>query len=103
MRLYIAGPMTGRPDFNFPAFFAAERDLIAAGHETSNPARNGQGAPDMGWVDYMRRDIADLLTCDGIAILDGWGESRGALLEVHIADALALPVKRVDQWIDGDA
>jgi hypothetical protein len=40
----------------------------------------------------MRRDIAELVTCDAIAALDGWERSRGASLEVYIAKALGMPV-----------
>ena len=41
MIVYIAGPMTGLPDLNYPAFNAAEEALTAAGHAVLNPARNG--------------------------------------------------------------
>lgn len=36
---YIAGPMRGRPGFNFPAFFAAEFELTKVGWQVFNPAR----------------------------------------------------------------
>lgn len=35
MIVYIAGPMTGLPDLNYPAFNAAEEALTAAGHASS--------------------------------------------------------------------
>lgn len=98
-RLYVAGPMTGLPEFNFPAFYGAEKTLIDAGFEVANPARHGAGSPGATWADYMRRDITDLLTCDGVAVLTGWGESRGAALEVHIARSLDLPVRPVEAWL----
>jgi hypothetical protein len=103
MRLYIAGPMTGYPEFNYPAFFAAARLLDAVGIETINPARS-QGREDCKtWLDYMRASLLDLAECDGIAFLAGWGESRGASLEVHIARSLDLPVRSVDEWLRGAA
>jgi len=99
MRLYIAGPMTGLPEFNIPAFNAAEAALNAAGFETRNPARHGAGEPGLEWSDYMRRDIPDLLECDAVALLPGWGASRGATLEVHIAETLGMPVGPLAEWL----
>ncbi len=101
-RLYIAGPMTGLPDFNFPAFNAAEAERQAAGYETRNPARHGAGEVGLEWADYLRRDIPDLLDCDGVALLNGWQKSRGARLEVHIATALDMPLAGLNEWLQKD-
>ena len=91
MRLYIAGPMTGIPDLNFPLFHAAAARLRALGFDIVNPAENR--APPSGlWQDYMRLALAQLVRCDGVAVLPGWDDSRGASLEVHIAKALHMPV-----------
>jgi nucleoside 2-deoxyribosyltransferase len=88
-RLYLAGPMTGYPDLNFPAFHKAAASLRASGYEVVNPA---ELEPDQAalWEDCMRKDIAALVTCDGIALLPGWEKSRGATLEHHIADRLGM-------------
>lgn len=88
MRVYISGPMTGLPEFNYPAFFAAEERLKERGHEVINPARPGDEA--WGWLEFMRRALCDLSEADAIHMLDGWEKSRGATLERHIADALGL-------------
>lgn len=37
--LYVAGPMRGIPEFNFPAFFEAEDRPLKAGYDVINPAR----------------------------------------------------------------
>lgn len=91
MKIYVAGPMTGLPDLNFPAFHAAAAHLRAQGHTVINPAEIN---PDTtaAWEDCMRRDIAELVTCDGIHLLPGWRVSRGARLEHHIATSLGLMV-----------
>lgn len=99
MRLYVAGPMTGLPEHNFPAFFAAEAALTALGYDVLNPARHGAGEEGMTWADYMRRAIPDVLAVDALALLDGWESSRGARLEVHIAETLGMLVKPLAEWV----
>lgn len=101
MRLYIAGPMTGLPDFNYPAFFKAADRLRGAGFEPINPARKREGVPHQGatWLDYMRHSLRDIADCDGIAMLPGWEGSRGAAIEVRLAYDLGLPARYVDEWL----
>ena len=83
--------MTGRPDLNFPTFHAHAHQLRRAGHDVVNPAEIN---PDttMSWHACMRRDIAELVTCDAIYLLPGWEASKGATLEHHIAERLGLLV-----------
>lgn len=38
MRIYVSGPMTGKPEFNYPAFNAAAKRLRDEGHFVINPA-----------------------------------------------------------------
>ena len=38
MRLYLAGPMSGIKDFNFPAFNEAAEHLRKLGYEVFNPS-----------------------------------------------------------------
>jgi hypothetical protein len=90
-RIYIAGPMTGYPELNFPAFHAEAARLRALGYEVVNPAEINAD-PSAGWVDCMRADIRELVTCDAVATLHGWSKSKGASLEVHIARELGLLV-----------
>ena len=91
MRIYIAGPMTGLPDFNFPAFHAAAKHLRAQGHDVVNPAEISPD-PLLSWEEWMRRDIPQLLTCEAIYLLPGWENSKGAWLEYAIANALKIPM-----------
>lgn len=99
MKVYIAGPMTGLPDFNYPAFFAAARDLTERGHEPINPARAEGRKGCKSWQDYMRAALRDLADADGVAMLPGWHDSRGAVIEFHLAHDLGLVVRRWDEWI----
>jgi len=69
-RIYIAGPMTGLPELNFPAFHAEAARLRAQGHHAVNPAEINSD-PNAEWVDCMRADIRELMTCDAISLLPG--------------------------------
>lgn len=89
--IYISGPMTGLPDLNFPAFHAAASLLRAQGHEVRNPAEVGE-EPGKTWEDYMRKDLRLLCDCDAIYMLPGYKNSRGACLELTVAERLGFEV-----------
>lgn len=99
--IYISGPMTGYPDFNYPAFFKAEYQLREVGYHVMNPAAFG-GSHQTG-LDYpglLKRDIRILLECSGLATLPGWTASNGARAEYTVADACGLTIMSVEEWID---
>lgn len=99
-RIYIAGPMSGLPDLNYPAFNAEAARLRALGYHVENPAENPK--PSCGsWLAYMRMAITQLVTCDAIALLDGWQDSRGACVERTLADGLGLEVYRARDITEG--
>lgn len=90
-RVYLAGPMTGMPGLNYPAFNAKAAELRARGWHVENPAENP--APPCGsWKGYMRMSIWQLTTCEAIYLLPGWASSKGAAMEYSIAQALGLEV-----------
>lgn len=96
--LYVAGPMTGLPGYNKPAFHTAAGSLRAAGYIVRNPADHQPPVLDT-WEDWMRLAIAALLQSQAVATLPGWAESRGACLEVSIAMQLRMPVLPVQDWL----
>jgi len=98
-RLYLAGPMTGFEDFNFPAFHKMAADLRARGYVAENPAEHGvvEGAD---WTDYMAYDLTRLGLCAQVAVLPGWENSKGARLEVHIARELGMKVVNAHDLAD---
>lgn len=98
MKVYVAGPMSGLPDLNFPAFHAKAKHLREFGYEVINPAEINID-PTTGWVACMRADIRELVTCDAIFLLSGWEKSKGATLEHHIAQALGMAVFREDEQV----
>ena len=102
MILYIAGPMTGIAEFNYPAFRAAETQLRALGYNTLNPVDAEEHNPTPGipqsWDWYMRHALRMVLDADAIALLPGWQDSRGARLETHVATALGMDARDLEYW-----
>ena len=92
MRVYIAGPMTGYSEFNYPAFNDAAKRWRKAGHEVVNPAENEGGDTSLPYAYYMRQDIGHVLSVEAIAVLPGWQQSKGASLEVSIGRILGYPI-----------
>ena len=105
-RIYIAGPMSGYPKFNYPAFHEAESKLRNAGYIPVNPAKDHQVSEDgddfaegVTYQDCLREALQALLTCDGVALLPGWELSTGAKLEHHVATVLGLDVRLDEYWL----
>jgi hypothetical protein len=109
MKIYLAGPMRGIPNFNFPAFDAAAAKLRDQGHTVFNPADNDRaiygdtflnatGCDKQADAEHgvsRRRLLGDDLAwicaeADGIALLPGWRGSLGATAEHATAVALGL-------------
>lgn len=92
MRVYLAGPMTGIDQFNFPAFHDKAEELRELGIEVSNPAENHGGRTDLPLAEYFKVDLPQVCDADAIVVLPGWETSRGARIEVDLARHLGKPV-----------
>jgi hypothetical protein len=99
MALYVCGPMTGLPELNFPAFFEAERQLLDVGYTVLNPAARAGKTEGQAWEWYLRRGIQDVTNSGGIALLPDWQKSKGARLEVIVADTLGIPKAPIGGWL----
>lgn len=97
-RIYVAGPMTGLPDFNFPAFNAAAAQLRALGYDVENPAENPE-PPCGSWLAYMRMAIVQVAKCDALVLLPGWEQSKGARVEFQLAVGLELRAMPLEQFL----
>ena len=90
MRIYIAGPMTGLPEHNYPAFNAATEKLRSMGYEVGNPAELPEPESPT-WEGWLKQAIQLMLGCDEVVLLDGWHKSIGARLEQNLAAQLRMP------------
>lgn len=104
-RIYLAGPMTGLPDYNFPAFMKAAAYLRSQGAIVFNPAENDllrYGADFLQHAERFdpRKTFGDDTRwiceyADAIALLPGWENSTGVKAELALAKALHLAVFEV--------
>jgi hypothetical protein len=110
-KVYVAGPMTGIPQMNFPCFDDAASALRQRGYEVVSPAEldspesraaalaSEDGTPagyaeGETWGQFLARDVK-LIADEGIqaiVVLPGWQESRGARLETFVARLCGLPI-----------
>lgn len=113
-KIYLAGPMSNIPYFNFPAFFEGERKLKDMGFtEVFNPAQkdvetygdfwkncpkgshdemgiNGDHVPT--YREVLKVDLNWILDhAEAIAFLPGWEKSKGVAAEKALAVCLGLP------------
>lgn len=92
--VYISGPMTGLPDANRATFDAAEQYLRNTyGCGVLNPARMPDG---LQYRQYMAHAMQLLAHATVIVLLPGWEKSRGAFIEVLIADRDGVPMVQVE-------
>ena len=77
MKVYIAGKITGDPDY-WGKFCLAEQELIAQGHIVLNPA---ELPPGMEPSDYMPICFAMIEREERVMFLPDWKDSKGARLE----------------------
>lgn len=100
MNVYISGQITGDANYR-KKFLDAENRLRGAGYSPVNPAAFVPDAED--WNDAMRTVLRLMLKSGGIALLPDWGESKGAKIEARLAREVGIPVKPIEEWINGKA
>ena len=77
MKIYIAGKITGDPNYH-TKFCKAKLFLMEQGYTVLNPAALPEG---LDTCDYARICIAMMESADVVAFLPDWQDSRGARLE----------------------
>ena len=122
MKIYLAGPMRGKPFYNFEEFFRIEQVLITQGHEVVNPARmdvewlkaNMEVDDDWEWDktpeeefmkicevftldECLKRDIEAITHCEAIVLMGDWKRSEGANKELNVSKMINIPAF---EWIN---
>lgn len=102
LTLYIAGPMRGYVNHNFPAFHLAAKKWAKKipGCTIFNPAEMDEQAGFNGnsvsldssehLKSCMKRDLDAIMKSDGLVMLHGWENSEGARVEHALAVYLGL-------------
>ena len=116
-RVYLSGPIAGIPDARdrFSRVAAAVNaeacevinpfDIAPLSHdgepcgEGYHPGDDAHGHTSSAC--YMRTDLLALLACDTILLLPGWQDSRGATVELAVAEACGLDIQFVDEVLPG--
>ena len=86
--IYIAGPMTGIEEYNYPLFNLVAKTLRLWGFEVVNPAElqhNEDPEADVSRAEYMVLDLPYVIACDVLVLLPGWGLSLGTNIELFVA------------------
>lgn len=110
--------MRGIPEFNFPEFARVAGLLRAAGYEVFSPHERdiersgfdiskGNTTGDEKLLPAgvtsrvcLRDDCVWICdNAEGIALLDGWGGSKGAKAEIALGDAIGIKSKPYSDWV----
>lgn len=88
-KIYLAGPMSGLPNFNRDKFNVIDEIITEKGHTVLNPAKLPDGLTEPA---YMMIGVTMLQCCDCIFMLPNWEGSRGAVAEHALAQKIGLKV-----------
>ena len=103
LKVYIAGPMRGIKDLNFPAFDEARDKLADMGYIVFSPADLDRAAgvhhtaveSDLTAKqlrDIISRDVAAVLNANIVVVLPGFEESTGTAAELSVARWAKKPI-----------
>ena len=96
MKVYIAGKITGNPNYK-KEFEEAEEWLKGLGHEVFNPAKN-QG---YSYKQYIDAGLFQLMNCEAIYLLPNYEHSKGALLEYQYAITVEMKIIQKESELNG--
>lgn len=83
--IYLAGPMTGYPEYNWPQFKAVAKYFRDSGHKVICPTECGNVPDVTNYQDCIKNSLRVMLDANTIALLPGWLGSKGAMMEARLA------------------
>lgn len=99
MLYYLAGPMSGHPDFNYKAFEDAVWRLRRSGIQVISPHEINAGLHDLSQKEsraqrnvFLKNNISALMIYNGVLLLPGWEKSKGVEIELRIAKAFGMHI-----------
>jgi hypothetical protein len=94
LKYYLSGAITSQPDFK--AYFKAYEDELRYWgiNDIFNPA-GVEWLENTKWETCMRYDLKNLMDCDVLVLLPNWENSRGAELEIYVAEKLGIRIVNV--------
>lgn len=100
---YIAGPMTGYEQFNYPKFHQVTAIMRGENLVVLSPAENFTLAEqrEVAWSDAVRTALRQLLDADCLVLLPGWDASAGTKIERKVASVLGMPIYDWSTLYDG--
>jgi hypothetical protein len=102
--------MTGKPHYNADRFALAASILRSYGYAVVTPIEIDRRV-DPTFDHYAHRaaaeqiarfqaaSMAEMATCDGVALLPGWRDSKGTMREVDMAMRLKIQCAEIPAWI----
>jgi Domain of unknown function (DUF4406) len=106
-RVYLSGPISNNDsqiqEHNLQEFHRVAECLRSQdGYEVINPAEFSEQHPDLSYQSYIRADLRDMLTCNAVLMLDGYQESKGAMIEKRVAEMVGIEVftdiRMLESW-----
>lgn len=92
--VYVAGPVSGRPNQNREAFERARRDIeinplvkAIVPFDVYRPSMMAERCPALEWCQAMLACLPVVEIVDYVYLLAGWRGSRGACVEAAAAKA----------------
>ena len=95
-KIYLSGPMTGFPEFNYPLFNKTAKALRGKGFLVYNPAEYHYVEEDFplkrAFSEYCGFIINE---ANAVYVLPGWERSKGASAEVALARVFGLEIVEI--------